>query len=208
LDKFTGVHEDKRLKEELGIPQDAPVVSLIGRLARLKGQDVFLRAAAFVAQSAPHTKILLVGGTLAEMDSDFPDMLREMANDLGIAHQVIMTGHRDDIERFYRASDIVVLASTKSESFGLVLVEAMACEKPVIATKVGGPLEIVEDGRTGLLVPPGDAFALADAISRLIKDATLRKEMGKAGAQRARQLFSDQRMGEDLAKVYLNTVHR
>ena len=93
-------------------------------------------------------------------------------------------------------------ASVEPEPFGLVLVEAMAAGKPVVATAQGGPLEIVEEGITGFLVPPGDAEALAGALGKLLADEGLGRRMGEAGRQRAWERFSVERMVRELEEVY------
>ncbi|MBW1972734.1 MAG: glycosyltransferase family 4 protein [Deltaproteobacteria bacterium] len=107
-----------------------------------------------------------------------------------------------DIEEIYHLSDIIVVPSTEPESFGLTAVEAMAAKKPVVASAHGGLLDIVIDGETGILVPPNDQIALANAIVKLIEDPLLRKSMGEAGRKRQRELFSIERYVKEFEEVY------
>jgi len=186
------------VRAELGW-EDNPVVGIVGRLQPWKGQDVFLRAAALVSQRHPETRYVVAGGAILGWEGDYPGELRRLARELGLADRVHFSGHQDDVYPWFDALDVVVHASL-DEPFGLVLVEAMALGKPLVATAAGGPLEIVEDGVSGLLVAPGQADALADAVSRVLDDGQLAARLGGAAELRARD-FSEERMAEGFASV-------
>ena len=151
------------------VPEGGPLVGIVGRLDRWKGQDVFLRAASLVARRRPDARFAVVGGALIGYEGSYPDDLERLAAELGLADRVHFAGHQDDPYPWLDALDVAVLAS-EAEPFGLVVVEAMVLGTPVVATAPGGPEEIVEHGRSGLLVPSGAHEELATAILRVLDD--------------------------------------
>jgi glycosyltransferase involved in cell wall biosynthesis len=191
------------IKRSLGW-ENNPTVGVVGRLQRGKGQEVFLQAAARLAEIREDTRFIVVGGAVLGWEGSYPDDLRRLTDDLGIADRVHFAGHQLQIERWYDALDVVVQASF-GESFGLVLVEAMALGKPLVATGVGGQLEIVEDGTSGLLVPSGDPDALAEAVGRILADPGLAATLGCGGAERSRA-FTEERMAEEFAELLTTVV--
>lgn len=182
--------------------QDNPVVGIVGRLQPWKGQETFLRAAAQVAATHPEVGFAVVGGAVLGWEGDYPDQLRRLAEDLGIGDRVHFAGHQSDVYPWFDAMDVVVHAS-HGEPFGLVLVEAMALGKPLVATAAGGPLEIVEDGVSGLLVPPGDVQSLAVAVGRILADDELSQSLAVSARKRA-DLFSSERMAESFAGLLIS----
>jgi glycosyltransferase involved in cell wall biosynthesis len=177
-----------------------PVVGILGRLAPWKGQDVFLRAFAEVARAHPQLTARIIGSAMFGED-DYAESLLHLVAELGIDEQVTFVGFTDEVERELAQLDILVHASTTPEPFGQVIVEGMASGLAVIASAAGGPLEIVTDGVDGLLVPPGDVNALAAALTRLVEDDDLRRSLGAAGMQRARD-FSPERIGSAVLEIY------
>lgn len=182
------------------------LVGIVGRLQEWKGQDVFLRAAALVADAHPDVVFPVVGGALLGWEGDYPQQLRRLADELGISDRVHFAGHQEDVYPWFDAMDVVVHAS-HGEPFGLVLVEAMALGKPLVATAAGGPTEIIEDGVSGLLVPPGDHEAMAGAIAAVLDDAALQASLGAGAAGRARA-FDEQRMADRFATLIGDVVAR
>ncbi len=175
-----------RVRRDLDVAPDQPLVGIVCRLDPWKGVETFLEAAAQVALREPRTVFAVVGGPIIGQES-YEVTLRRKARDLGIAERVRFTSWRykpEDMPDVHRALDILVLASVEPEPFGLVVLEAMATGKPVIATAHGGPLEIIEDGRSGDLVPPGDTVAMADAIVGLIEDPARRARVGALARER------------------------
>src|SRR6266487_2334054 len=191
-----------QLRAALRIPEGATLVVLAGRLQRWKGVHVFIEAAAQVARRRPEAHFLVVGGTLFGLEKRYDHELRARVASLGLDRTVTFAGHRSDVDRFFAAADVVVHASIEPEPFGMVLVEAMAWGKPVIASDSGGPREIVRHGETGLLVPPNDPALLARALVTLIEDSELRDRMGKAGAARFKEAFLASRMTRELEEAY------
>ena len=167
---------------------DAPLVGVFSRLGEGKGQDVALDALAHV----PRAHLLLVGDALFGEDA-YKASLRAQAARLGLTDRVHFLGFRSDVPRLMRTVDIVALTSSVPEPFGRVVVEGMLARRPVIATGVGGVPEIVSDG-TGVLVPPGDARALASALTRLLSDPVFAGEVACKGRLRATTHFTVEAM--------------
>jgi glycosyltransferase involved in cell wall biosynthesis len=194
------------VREEFGVPISAPLVVMVSRLQRWKGVHVFLEAAASVARQMPEAHFMVVGGALFALDQDYAAGLHDRVDRLGLAGRVRLVGHRSDVAGFFAAADVVVHASIEPDPFPMVLLEAMAAGKPVIASGLGGPRESVENGVTGLLVPPNNPEHLARAILTLLNDPERMIRMGKAGATRVRERFSAERMVRQLEALYEGMV--
>jgi glycosyltransferase involved in cell wall biosynthesis len=176
-----------------------------GRLASNKGLLNLMEGAPKVLSQYPETTFVLVGE-----DEGLKETLVKRAAELGISDSVIFTGHITDNDLFmsaFTACDVFVLPS-EYEAFGLVLLEAGACEKPCVATKVGGVPEVIEDGRTGLLVDYGDVDSLANSISSLLGDEAKRKQMGKAARERVKKNFTWTKVVDQLEKVYSDALEK
>ena len=180
----------------------APVAVWCGRLQRWKGAHVFIRAAAIARQAVPSARFVIVGGTLMGLEPEYESDLRALVHTLGLESAVQFTGQQADVWPYLAQADVLVHSSIAPEPFGLVMLEAMLAGKPVIASADGGPLEIVEPDRTGLLVPPGDALALGAAIARLLDDSAARARMGAEGRRRAELHFSATAMTKRLEELY------
>jgi hypothetical protein len=178
-----------------------PLVGIVGRLQPWKGQDVFLRAAEEVVRAEPLARFAVVGGPILGWEGPYPDDLRRLAHRLGIADRVVFAGHQDDVVPWFDAMDVVVHASF-GEPFGLVVVEAMALGKPVVASADGGPLEIVENGFSGLLVPPGRPEALAAAVVRVLRDPVLAARLSSGATARAGR-FDEELTAEQVSQLLL-----
>ncbi len=158
---------------------DQVTIACVGRLSPVKGHDDLLAAARTVVKSCRSARFLIAGG------GELLDHLIRLAREFGLSEQVSFTGYfpRSRLAEIMAQTDIFVLPSL-SEGMGYVIVEAMAYGKPVVATRVGGIPEVVEHGKTGLLVSPGQPARLAEALLILVNDKTLRLQMGQAGRQR------------------------
>jgi glycosyltransferase involved in cell wall biosynthesis len=183
------------LRREFNLPGDAPIVGVVGRLTPQKGHDILLRAFARTLVVHPAACLLVVG------DGETRPGLQTLARDLGIGDRVIFTGYREDAPQMMGGFNIVAVPSLW-EGFGLVLLEAMAMSRPVVASRVSSIPEIVLDGQTGLLVPPADAAALAEAMAKLLGDPILALEMGRRGRERLLSDFSAERMVRETELVY------
>lgn len=189
------------LKRSLGIPEDFLVVGIVGRLVPIKGHRIFLDAVRIIIdernreESNQAVKFLIVG------DGELHAELKNYAEKLGIQEHIIFTGFRLDMPDIYADTDIVVLSSF-NEGTPVSLIEAMASGVPVVATRVGGVPDLVHDRATGLLVRPGDAEALANAIIELLKDSELRKSLGKSAINSAYPKYDISKLVESLDNLY------
>jgi D-inositol-3-phosphate glycosyltransferase len=200
-------------RERLGICERKYMILFVGRIERLKGIDSLLKAMAIVVQDFPNWKeeicVCIVGGDASE-DSTVLDKemarLQDLRAELGIADLVTFLGARaqETLPGHYSAADVVVMPSYY-ESFGMVALEAMACGTPVIASQVGGLSFTVQDGVTGFLVPGQDPPALAEKITRLLKDKALRNKLGAQGIEWARQ-HSWARIADQIVSLYSELV--
>jgi glycosyltransferase involved in cell wall biosynthesis len=177
------------------LPRGSRLVGNVAALAPHKGQRHLVAAAAQVVREIPDARFLIVG------DGELRDTLQHQIASLGLERHVQLTGFRADALGLIKSLDLFVMSSI-TEGLGSVLLEAMACERAVVATRAGGIPEVVEDGATGLLVPPQDEAALAAAIVRLLQDPEARRHFGTAGRARVLGEFSVERMVERLARIY------
>jgi glycosyltransferase involved in cell wall biosynthesis len=176
---------DGGARAELGIGAGEFVVGAVGNLRPAKGYDVLLRAAALLANRGDGWRFVVVGQAQGEIHRE----LLEMRDALGLRERVIFTGFREDVPRLLRSFDAFALTSV-SEGFSLSTVQAMAAGLPVVATRCGGPEELLEDGRTGVLVENGSADAVAAALARLRADPDERRRLGGAALEAARERFT------------------
>jgi glycosyltransferase involved in cell wall biosynthesis len=200
LSRFEGV-ESRALFDELGIPGDAPVVVVVSRLNRLKGLEQFLEAAALIAPQFPAARFLVVGDANPN-DRAYWSVLTGLTERLGISERVIFTGLRTDVPKVLASATVAVMPSL-NEALSNVLLESMAAGAPVVATRVGGTPEAVEDRVNGLLVPPADAPALAQAICSLLADPVRAARLGQAARQSINERFSMERMVSATEQLYL-----
>jgi glycosyltransferase involved in cell wall biosynthesis len=190
------------VRAELGLPLDAPVITCVSRLFHWKGHRELLRALALVRRELPEVRLLLVGAEDAVAGGPrYEDELKTLAGQLDLSAHVRFTGRRSDVARLMAAGDLFCLPSFE-EPFGLVFAEAMAMRRAVVALDNGGTPEVVEHGKTGLLVPPGDIEALARSLLRLLRDPALRAQMGDEGRRRVEALFSPRQLTTAMAAVY------
>lgn len=180
------------LREEFRWEPRAPVVGIVGMLARWKGQDVLLHAFQQVLRQRPDARCVIVGDEIYVTDGQtgFREELKALAHRLGISHAVAFAGYRTDPPALIRAMNVVVHASVEPEPFGRVVAEGMACERAVIATDAGGVPEVTgPSGRAALLVPPRQPDALAAAIVRLIENPLDARRLGVEGRRRVVAMF-------------------
>lgn len=188
------LHDRMKIRAELDIPLGDLVVGTTGRLTPVKGHMHLIEAAAKILAVRPDTTFFFLG------DGELKKKLLERAEALGLAGKARFPGWRPDVAAVMSAFDVFALPSL-NEGMGRVLVEAMALSRPIVASRIGGITDLVEDDKNGLLVPPGDAGTLADAILRLLDDSDMRAAMGGEGRRRA-ETYSAARMVEKIGKLY------
>ena len=181
--------------------RDEMLIGLVGRLARWKGQHVFIEAARRLHPRFPRVRFQIIGSALFGEDA-YEAELRDTVTRAGLSDAVEFTGFREDVHAAIADLDVLVHASITGEPFGQVIVEGMTAAKPVVATRGGGVPEIVIDGDTGLLVPMGDAEAMAAAIGRLLADPDLRSRMGRSGRQRVADHFTIGHTADKVQRLY------
>ncbi len=182
-------------------PAGARVIGTVGHLDGYKGHRYLLQAMSHLQQVEPRACLVIVGeGRLrAELEAE--------AADLGLSGSVCFTGFRRDVLALIRGFEIFVFPSTL-EALGTSVLDAMALRKPVVATRAGGIPESVQDGATGLLVPPGDACALAEALCSLLRQPERGRAFGEAGRRRVERFFTVERMGAANLKVYHDVLDK
>ncbi|MFB3778494.1 MAG: glycosyltransferase family 4 protein [Bryobacteraceae bacterium] len=179
-----------------------PVAGLVGRIKLgRKGQDVFIEAISRMAGRLPEAKFLLIGSPFPGNEDQLAKVEQMIAR-YGLEDRVIYTGDVADIKAAFAALDVTVLPTTLPEPFGGVVVESMAMGKPVIGTRLGGTVEQIEDGATGILVSPGDAEGLAQALEKLLADSRLRSGMGASGRRRFLERFEFEPFYAQISRLY------
>ena len=183
--------------EAFWLPHGSPVVGNVAALVPHKGLRYFIEAAHLVVQQVPDARFIVLG------EGDLREHLEHLVREHHLEKHVLLPGFRTDVLGCIKGFDLFVMSSV-TEGLGTSLLDAMACARPIVATRTGGIPEIVEDEVNGLLVPPHDHRALAAAIVRALKDAELRRRMGSAGLDRVRARFTVERMVQQTADVYRN----
>ena len=185
--------------EAFWLPHQAPVVGNVAALVPHKGQRYLIEAAHLVVQEVPDARFIILG------EGELREHLEKQVHDHHLEKHVLLPGFRTDVLGCIKGFDLFVMSSV-TEGLGTSLLDAMACGRPIVATRAGGIPEIVEDGVTGALVPPRDAASLAAAIVRALKDEEWRRRMAEAGLARVRERFTVDRMVEQTAAVYRRLI--
>lgn len=195
-----------KIREEFGIRANQRIIGEVGRLGVDKGQHILIKAVQKVIKDFPDTIFMIVGEDLTK-ERDYRKRLERLAGDLGLRQKIIFAGYRHDIMDLMNAFDIFVLPSTFKEGLPVVILEAMAAKKPVIATSVGGNPEIVINGETGTLVLPENPDKLADAIIYHLNNPEISKQMGEKGYARVKKYFSLTQMLDKVMDMYKEVLH-
>lgn len=206
LERFDRAAIVPTLRRDHGIPADATVVGYIGRLVPKKGIPVLLEAFRSLAPRFPGAHLALVGGNDAGFHRDLGAEYRRLAQDFGIGGRTHFTGFLEDIRPAIADFDVLVLPSVEPESFGRVLIEAMALGIPPVVSKIGGAVEVVDDGRNGFWATPGDAAHLAQKLEALLGDPGLRRSLGRQGLADARERFSSRELGRRISEILLDAA--
>ncbi|MDO8795621.1 MAG: glycosyltransferase [Vicinamibacterales bacterium] len=181
--------------EALWLPHHAPVVGNVAALVPHKGQRHLVDAAHLVVREIPDARFVILG------EGELRDALERQVREHHLEKHVLLPGFRTDVLGCIKGFDLFAMSSV-TEGLGTSLLDAMACSRAIVATRAGGIPEVVDNGVTGLLVPPRDHAAMAQAIVRLLKDDGLRKRMGEAGLARVSEWFTVERMVAETADAY------
>jgi glycosyltransferase involved in cell wall biosynthesis len=202
LKEFQGANSKAQSRALLGLPTDKKIILFLGSLTARKGSQILVNAMNKVIAKSPNTVLVIVG------DGSQKSKLQESINRLELNNAVILTGSVSENQKiaYYRSADIFTLPSF-AEAFPLSLLEAGAAGLPVIATRVGGIPNIVEDGANGLLIEAGNCDDLADKISYLLDDGTLRETMGSTGRKMAAQ-YSWEAISDKTELLYFDILNR
>lgn len=200
LDLYREVDIDSvQKRNELNVSRDTVLAGMIGRLEPVKGPEYFVEAARLVKERFPQAEFLIVG------EGSLRHALESRCKELSISDKTSFTGWREDIPEILAILDIVVLPSL-NEAVGRILIEAGACGKPVVASRVGGIPEVIRDNETGILVPPRDVTGLANALTSLLENRGRRLTMGEAARDWVDDKFTASRMVERFSSLYTELV--
>lgn len=202
LGQFEGSERHRgELRHELRVDPDVPLVGIVARLVPIKAHEVFVRAAHRLHAEHPGMHFVIVG------DGERRQELERMVRDVGLETVTHFLGWRADLSRIYADLDVVMLTS-RNEGSPVALIEAMACARPVVSTSVGGVPDVVQDGRTGWLVPMDDAGALAGAVSRVLLRPADAASVARAAREHVRERYGAQRLVADIDALYARVLAR
>lgn len=213
---YDGIEVDRRrssdldaaaMKRTLGLPERCRIVGIVGNIRFWKGQDHFIDAVKILSGRYADVYGLIVGGW-GEDDRRYHEGLRERVEAAGLSDRVRFLGYRTDVPDLLSALDVFVHASTKPEPFGMVILEAMAARRPIVATNIGGPPEILDGGRCGILVPPRDAGAIANACGKYLEDALFRRETVERAFERVEKEFRIGRTVEQTVALFRDVYEK
>jgi glycosyltransferase involved in cell wall biosynthesis len=192
------------VRAELGLAPDAVVLAMVAHFTRWKGHDLFLETMARLISQGVPVSGMIVGGPIYASDGheSYEAEVRQYSRTLGLEDRVFFTGYQEQVADYVNAADILVHPPTRPEPFGLAVIEAMALYKPVVAAAAGGMLETMKSEVTGLLVPPGDAGAFAQAVRTLLGDPRRRAAMGCRGHERVTERFTPELHRAGVERVY------
>ena len=202
LGRFNGSWDGCKVKREVGVSSEEILVGSVSRYDKVKGLPHFLEALRRVAAQDRRVRGVVVGRV---KDEDLYGHLKERAESCGLKGKIRLLGYREDVERILAALDVVALASVGSEGSSRVALEAGAMGKPLVATSVGVLPEVVVNGKTGLIVPPGDVKAMSQAITELL-DPKKRKKMGINARARIKRFFDGRKIVEAVEEMYLSIL--
>lgn len=194
--KIAAKREPDSIRAAYGIGKEEPIIGVVGNIKQWKGQETVVRATAFLKTVWPGIRCLLVGGTAA--GDPYIKKLDYITEELGIRDNVIFTGFKKNPVDFMNVMDVVIHSSIEPEPFGMVNLEAMYMKKPVISTKIGGPLEIFKDGVDGILIDPGNPELLAAKVTELLSDPEMRAAIGQNAYDAVTRKFG---IGDTVRKI-------
>jgi glycosyltransferase involved in cell wall biosynthesis len=206
VERFRAPSDPGAVRDSLGLEPGTPLVTVVSRVTRLKGLEEFICAASMLAERHPRVRFV-VAGEPAPGDEDYLASLRRLAARLWVGDRVVFAGLRHDVPALLGTSAVAVMPSL-NEAMPNALLEAMAAGVPTVSTRVGGTQEAMTNGETGLLVPPGDAKALGEAVCGLLDEPVVAAAFASAARRRIEQRFSLERMVSDTEQLYVDLLQQ
>lgn len=203
-DEFCPLEDPLPIRRELGIADGEKVVGIVGNMNPAKGHEHFLAAAKVVRDVVSDVRFLVVGQSLDSQQA-YWELVQGLIRSLGLDREVVLAGQRTDVARMLNAMDVFVLTS-KFEAAPIVLLEAAACAKPIVATRVGGVPELVREGENAILTMPEDPNEIADAVLRLLNEPEEARRMGERGRQLAVERFNAEACADKHEEIYRRAV--
>jgi len=194
------------IRHNYNISADDKVIGFFGRVVAWKGQKEFLISVSKLVKKLPNIKILIVGDSADDIDTSYIESLKDLTNKPDLEGKIIFAGYQSNVHPFYEISDLVVHGSISPEPFGLVIVEAMTHKKPVIASNLGTPPEIITDGVEGFIVDPFNAQLLSEKMYEILTNTELAKSMGDAGYEKVISEFSPNKQADSIKDVYESVI--
>jgi len=201
LDEFSPGVDVVSLRKQFGLDGETKTFGIIGFLVNWKGQKNFIEAATKVFKKFSNSRAFIIGYA-PKSHSDYGISLKEKVCNLGLEDRIYFTGYKNNAAPYYEVLDVVVHASIEPEPFGRVIIEGMAMQKPVIASKLGAPLEIIEDQKTGILVEPNNPDKLVESIIDLLQDRQKRELLGRAGRAMVARKYTIEQHAELMESLY------
>jgi glycosyltransferase involved in cell wall biosynthesis len=205
MEKFNPAHAVPVLRSELDFEDGQPLIGMIANFDARKGHDHFIKACALVSQKISNAHFVFIGNTHFNDNKVYYEKIQRLIKKHNLTKSVHFLGSRDDIPNVMASLDVVVQPSL-TEAGPRVPIEAMAMERPIIVSDIGGNSEEVINGQTGLVVPVGDIHAFAKAIMRILSNARLAMQIGKAGRKRVMEMFSKDRHVQEISRLYEQLV--
>jgi glycosyltransferase involved in cell wall biosynthesis len=205
IEKFSPQTDGTLIRMEFDIAENELVVGMVGRLTEWKGQREFIKASFLVAKEMERVKFMIVGGTTFSSAAYFEE-LKQLVHELRLSDKVIFTGFRNDIPNLIAAMDICVLPSVLPDPCPLTLFDYMASGKPVVASHLGGPSEIIEHGKDGFLVDPEETENIANIVIELLRDKSLRNKIAESARKKIVEQFSIEKFGSEFQRIYCEVL--
>jgi glycosyltransferase involved in cell wall biosynthesis len=195
--------DNEKIRQILGVSRSAKLILFVGSLAYYKGVDILIRSISDIVQNGNDIRVLIIG------DGPEHDSLVGLRNSMGLEENIVFLGTlpNSELPRYYNECSVFVLPSRR-ESFGIAAIEAMACAKPVIGTKVGGLKEVIDDGKTGILVKPDNPKQLAEAIKRILNNDELATQLGDNAREKVLTDFNWDHIAQRTIEVYKQVLDR
>ena len=207
LHRYQVVESPNELRRKYAIPEGAPIIGVVGNVKPWKGQKTIVSAMPTLVKKYPTLRCILVGD-MPDYARQYHEELRGIIKSNQLEDNVIFAGFQKNSIDFMNLMDIVVHTSVDPEPFGIVTLEAMSVKKPLISTTIGGPAEVVESGKSGYLIPPGDPNVLADTVDLLLSDQKHAKEIGEAGFENLVSNFTFEKSLKKTMKIYDEVLSR